>query len=123
MGIAKVKDLLEDDDEWMDELKDIQLDPDVEFEKEPTPTVLNMDPTVWSEEYDVDPMMFLKEWGEELGGPSATTEPIVVILPTSISQIPSTSDMDTPPSILPHTSDHVSPPLSDETNVKNGEVV
>ncbi|GAB2299189.1 hypothetical protein Dimus_033260, partial [Dionaea muscipula] len=74
-------------------------------------------------------MMFVQEWGKELEGSSMTTEPIVVIPPAYISQIPSTYDVDTPPSApettvpqLPLTTNLVVPSRpSDKTIVKSGE--
>ncbi|GAB2295190.1 hypothetical protein Dimus_029365 [Dionaea muscipula] len=61
-GVAQVREMLDDDNELVDELEGIELDPNVEFNADPIPKIVNDEPTVWSGEYDADPMMFMKEW-------------------------------------------------------------
>ncbi|GAB2275911.1 hypothetical protein Dimus_010658 [Dionaea muscipula] len=135
--IAQVREMLEDDDELVVELEKMVLDPDVNFKKEPIPKIVDGESTVWSEEYEMDPMKFIKEWGPEMEGLFENPEPIVVVHPsgstTEASQEHPTTEMKIPPpasvNVLPSTSDPLTtdkdvPPLpSEDTIVKSGEVL
>ncbi|GAB2297477.1 hypothetical protein Dimus_031580 [Dionaea muscipula] len=69
-----------------------KLEAYVEIEEEAIPKVVSDVPTIWSEEYEADPMKFLRKWGEEIGSPSVYPKPITVIPPTAGSQVLVTSD-------------------------------
>ncbi|GAB2283793.1 hypothetical protein Dimus_018282 [Dionaea muscipula] len=86
MGIAQVREILEDDDELIPELEKIKLDLDVKFKKELIPSIVDGEPTVWLEEFNTDPMKFIHEWGIEMEGPFADPEPLAVVHPTARSQ-------------------------------------
>ncbi|GAB2276125.1 hypothetical protein Dimus_010864 [Dionaea muscipula] len=60
MGIAQVRDLLEDDDELIPKLEKLKFNPNVEFKKEPTSKIVG-EPNVWSKDFETDPMKFIKE--------------------------------------------------------------
>ncbi|GAB2278239.1 hypothetical protein Dimus_012930 [Dionaea muscipula] len=60
IGMAQVWELLMDDDDLIPELEKMKINPKVKYEKKLIPPIEG-EPTVWSEDYEVDPMKFIKE--------------------------------------------------------------
>ncbi|GAB2302205.1 hypothetical protein Dimus_036222 [Dionaea muscipula] len=87
----------------------MKINPKVNYEKEPIPSIEG-EPTVWSEDYEADPLKFIKEWVIEADVPFDPPCPVKVIRPTppiTASEAPSMSASDVP-SQVPTTT----PPLS-----------
>ncbi|GAB2297674.1 hypothetical protein Dimus_031761 [Dionaea muscipula] len=109
IGIAQVQELLMDDDELIPELEKMKINPKVKYEKETIPSI-GGEPTIWSENYEADPMKYIKEWGIEADVPLDPPCPVKIVRPTppiTAPEAPSTSASDVP-SQVPSTD----PPLS-----------
>ncbi|GAB2295386.1 hypothetical protein Dimus_029559 [Dionaea muscipula] len=86
----------------------MDLNSNVKFKKEPILEIVG-EPTVWSEDYEMDPLKFIREWGAEMEGPFENPVLLVVLPQIFASQQPSTFEVNIHPSQAP-TSDI--PPVS-----------
>ncbi|GAB2297834.1 hypothetical protein Dimus_031920 [Dionaea muscipula] len=107
IGIALVRELLNDDDELILVLEKLQINPKVRYKKEPIPSIKG-EPTVWVEDFEADPMNFIKAWGIEadvLLNPPCPVKMVLLTPPITASEAPSTSTSDAPP-LVPTTTPH-----------------
>ncbi|GAB2276139.1 hypothetical protein Dimus_010877, partial [Dionaea muscipula] len=65
-------------------------DPKVKFEQEDI-LKIKRNPTIWSEEYDVEPKKFIKQWGKEMEGPIHAVPLTTVPSATTSQTIPTRS--------------------------------
>ncbi|GAB2286003.1 hypothetical protein Dimus_020426 [Dionaea muscipula] len=110
IGLAQVRELLMEDDELIPELEKMEISPKVKYEKEPIPSIEG-EPTVWFENYEANPMKFIKEWGIEANMSIDPPCPIKIVHPAppiAAPENPSTSIPDVPlqhPSTIPRVSE------------------
>ncbi|GAB2301903.1 hypothetical protein Dimus_035926 [Dionaea muscipula] len=115
--------------ELMDELKDIDMDPDVKFESSTALKVLNDEPTLWFKEYETYLLIFVKELGEEIGDTSRNSRTSRCDSFNNFLSNTFNIDMDIPQvvrrlpilNILIRLDVIVYPPPSDEIVVKDGQ--
>ncbi|GAB2292686.1 hypothetical protein Dimus_026923 [Dionaea muscipula] len=124
IGIAQVRELLMEYDEFIPELEKIKINPKVKYDKEPVPSIEG-EPTVWSEDFEADPMNFIKAWGIEADIPLNPPPSIKMVrpMPPIIAPgVPLTSASDVPlqaPSATPHSSEQNVPPPNPDVSSGN----
>ncbi|GAB2268607.1 hypothetical protein Dimus_003562, partial [Dionaea muscipula] len=69
-----------DDDELVPELEKMKINPNVQYEKKHIPSIEG-EAIVWSEDYEADPMKFIKEWGIEADVSSDAPCPVKMVHP------------------------------------------